>query len=118
VANKLRVALKGERFRRAPLWWCLPGQRPPEETAPTVEAPKEEATEETPLQLQPKRRGPRRLKRTLEIGEFCYGLLALDVLRRVIVEKVRVRYQRTMSESDVTIYARRYAKDAGKPWPV
>jgi len=29
VANKLRVSLKGRRFRHLPLWWCLPGQQPP-----------------------------------------------------------------------------------------
>ncbi|SRR5579883_1698639 len=65
-----------------------------------------------------RRRGPRRLQQTLDIGELCYRLLSQDVLRRIIAERVRDRFDRVMSESDVTTYARRYAKDVGKPWPV
>jgi hypothetical protein len=65
-----------------------------------------------------KRRGPKRLARTLEIGEFCYRQLAEDVLRSSICEKLRERFGRTMSESDVTTYARRFAQDTGKAWPL
>jgi excisionase family DNA binding protein len=66
----------------------------------------------------PGRRGRKRSPRTRELGEFCYSQLAEEVKRRTICLRVQERFNRTMNISDVTTYARRYAKDNGKPWPL
>jgi hypothetical protein len=84
----------------------------------TVTAPNGQAAPVTEPESLPKRRGRKRLERTSEIGEFCYQQLACEVKRRVICNMVAERFNRVMTEPDVTIYARRYATDNGKTWPV
>lgn len=69
--------------------------------------------------VAPKRRGPRILNQTLKIGKHCYEQLSKNVLRRIICREIWERFNRSMSESDVTTYARRYARnpDNPRPWP-
>jgi hypothetical protein len=66
----------------------------------------------------PRRRGRKRSARTLEIGKFCYEQLADEVKRRTICRMIQERFQRVMGEPDVTIYARRYARDNDRLWPL
>jgi hypothetical protein len=72
----------------------------------------------TPAQAR-SRRGPRILNQTLQIGKHCYDRLGKNVLRRIICREIQERFNRIMSESDVTTYARRYATNPEicKPWP-
>ena len=70
------------------------------------------------------RRGPRKRKSTQEVYRACYDLLTSHP-RRTVMRLLRERFTDAIYlsslpkvESQVTTYARRYAKAAGKPWPV
>jgi hypothetical protein len=65
-----------------------------------------------------KQRGRKYSAHARAVGELCYRLLSTGTKRRVICRKVREQFSRIMNEPDVTTYARRYARHAGKPWPV
>jgi hypothetical protein len=64
------------------------------------------------------RHGPDKAELTLEIGQQCYEGLRKEK-RIVIASRIKRQYDRPrFSESQVSIYASRYAKEAKKPWPL
>jgi hypothetical protein len=65
-----------------------------------------------------KRRGRKAREAKGARYQFCYEQLAAGIKRRTICRRVQERFNRSLNESDVTIYARRYANATGKPWPV
>jgi hypothetical protein len=67
-----------------------------------------------------KRRGRKRSPQTAALYEFCYRELAARIRKRSAIRKLaQERFPNLhMDDPDVTIYARRHAIAAGKPWPV
>jgi hypothetical protein len=69
-----------------------------------------------------RRSGRKPSKETQALYEFCYEQLAARTFKRgKICQMAQERFPALdveMHESDVTIYARRYAERNKKPWPV
>lgn len=65
------------------------------------------------------RRGRKRSTQTMALYQFCYEKLAEKAMKRNAICKLASNLfpGRHLVESDVTNYARRYAKAETKPWP-